>query len=305
MREWSFVAVALWLLAPGLGWADETKDVLVLQDGRQVLGRVKSLGPDRIVMELTVGAGTAEVPYQRQVVQKLTLGRSGEETRLLASNNPADVPALRAFWERRVPFLGVPESDSGEVGLKLARLLVAEGSPALAQEALAVIAAVESGDWNAARKAEAPALRVSALLRAGLTEKAEAELAKLETVSGADETAVASAQIQQRLVRAEKAWRDLLALEEEFPRWDQIPEKRSERAHLINDALDNALYPAVFHAGFRGLAAEGLLLAARIYQRSGEPDRATVLLEEIVREFPEPELVPQAQDLLKQLKPQT
>ncbi len=300
-----FLGVAWTLSAVAMVLADSSKDVIVLQNGQKVEGRIKSFGADRIVMELAVGGGTAEVPYQRQLLDKLTLGRSPEETRLLETNETKDLPALKAFWERRVPFLGVPESDSGEVGLKLVRLLLAEGSADSAKEALDLIARIESGDWSSARRAAAPGLRVSALLKAGQTDKAEAELARLETVSGADEMAIASAQIQQRLVRAQKAWDDLIALEEEFPRWDLIPAKRNERAHLINDALDHALYPAVFHASFRKLSADGLFLAAQIYSRAGEPDRAAVLLEEIIREFPEPELVPKAQDLLKKLKPQT
>ncbi|MFQ3670322.1 MAG: hypothetical protein SNJ84_02565 [Verrucomicrobiia bacterium] len=303
-RGWGLMVLGL-LGLTGLAWADPTLDVLELKNGQQVEGRIKTFGEERIVMELTVGGGKAEVPYQRQLLSKLRLGRSAEEVRLLESTDTKDLVGLREFWERRAPFLGVPESDSGEVGLKLVRLLLAEGSEGSAREALELIARIEAGDWDGARRSEAPGLRVSALLRAGQTEKAEAELAKLETVSGADETAIATAQIQQRLVRAQKAWQDLLALEEEFPRWDQIPEKRSERAHLINDALDNALYPAVFHAGFRKLAADGLFLAAQIYQRAGEKERAAVVLEEIVNEFPEPELVPKVHDLLKKIKPQT
>ncbi|GAB4239079.1 MAG: hypothetical protein OHK005_00170 [Candidatus Methylacidiphilales bacterium] len=294
-----------WLGLTGSLWAEGSQDVLELQNGQRVEGRIKAFTADRIVMELTVGGGTAEVPYQRQLLERLTLGRTAEESRLLASNDPKDIPALQAFWERRIPYLGVPDSDSGEVALKLIRLFLAEGSKASAQQALDLISQVEAGDWNTARKGEAPGLRVSALLKAGQTDKAEAELAKLETVSGADETAIASAQIQQRLVRAQRAWDDLIALETEFPRWDQIPEKRSERAHLINEALNNALYPAVFHASFRKLSADGLFLAAQIYAKAGEPDRAVVALEEIIREFPEPELIPKAETLLNKLKPKT
>jgi hypothetical protein len=299
------ILLALCLILPPLTLNAQTPDRITLSNGQVVEGKIKALTPDRIVMELSIGGGSAEVPYQRSLLEKLELGRSEAESALLRSNDTKDLPALRAFWEQRQPYLALPESDAGEVGLKLARLLIADQKKTTAREALALLEKIEQEDWNAARRGEIPSLRVSALLGAGQTEKAAAELSKMETVSGADESAVASAQIQQKLVQANQAWQNLQSLEKEFPRWDQIPAKRNERALLIQDALDHALYPAVFHAEFQSLAAQGLFLAAEVYQRIGDPDRAAVVLEEIVREFPEPELVPKANELLKKIKPKS
>jgi len=293
--SWLFLWAGL-CLVPSL-----RADQIELVSGEILSGKVKRLEGENIRFEMSIGGGVAEAPYKLSLIKKIIFQRSPEEDALVKSVNPADIPALLKLLEQRKPLFTMQGSDAGEIVLRIVKLELIEGTKTSAKDALLFLELVEKQDWSATRKAQVPGLRISALLKSGQTEKAAAELDKLETTSGSDENAVAEAQIQGAFLKAQKAAQDLQELEKEFPRWDLMPEKRSERNRLIQAVLDNYLYAAVFRADFPAMAAQGLYQAALMNVKIKDTEQARAELDEILKEFPEPEYVAQARDLLKKM----
>lgn len=276
-------------------------DQIELVSGETLSGKVKRLDGDSVRIEMTIGGGSAEAPYKLSLIKKINFERSPEEEALVKSVKPSDLPELMSLLEKRRPYFKIAGTDGGEIVLRIVKLQLAEGKKTSAKDALALLEMLDKDDWSAARKAQIPGLRISALLKSGQTEKASAELDKLEGATGTDESAVAEAQVQGSFLKAQKAAQALLDLESQFPRWDLMPEKRTERSRLIQAALDNYLYAAVFRPEFREAAAQGLYQAALLNVKINDLTQARFMAEEIVKEFPEPEFVAQAQELLQKM----
>lgn len=290
------------ILLAAVFWAGSLRaDQIELVSGEALSGKVKRIDGDSIRVEMSIGGGSAEAPYKMALIKKIVFERSPEEEALVRSVKPSDLPELMSLLEKRRPYFKIAGTDGGEIVLRIVKLQLADGKKTSAKDALLLLEMLDKEDWSAARKAQIPALRISALLKSGQTEKASAELDKLESATGADESAVAEAQVQGSFLKAQKAAQALLDLESEFPRWDLMPEKRAERRRLIQAALDHYLYAAVFRPEFRELAAQGLYQAALLNVKINDPDQARIMAEEIIKEFPEPEFAAQAQELLQKM----
>jgi hypothetical protein len=62
---------------------------------------------------------------------------------------------------------------------------------------------------------------------------------------------------------------------------------RAERNQLLNDALDLALHPFLFHGTAREQAAQGLWLAHEAYVLAGQPEAAREVATDITSIYPE------------------
>jgi len=280
-------------------------DMLVLKDGQKVSGTILKTDGKTVTMQLVVGAGEAEIPYPLSNIATVRFENSAEVEALLNTGDTKKLPELQQLWEKRLPYLKLPESDSGDIGLRLIRLLLSKQTKKAAGEALVIAKVVEEGDWSEARRGEATRLRLSALAATGKVEEAMAEAEKIQNISGMDETALASARVQARLVQADLALRKLVALEKDWPKWEQMPEKSRERRLLLNTSLDGFVFPAVFHPELRRFSAEGLWKASELYVQLGLPGDALLLADEIITWFPEPEFKGRALELKKKLEKET
>ncbi len=280
-------------------------DMLVLKDGQKVSGTILKTDGKTVTMQLVVGAGQAEIPYPLSNIATLRFVNSAEVEALLNTGDTEKLPELQQLWEKRLPYLKLPDSDSGDIGLRFIRLLLSKQTKKAAGEALVIAKEVEEGDWSEARRGEATRLRLSALAATGKVEEAMAEAEKIQNISGMDETALASARVQTRLVQADLALRKLVALEKDWPKWEQMPEKSRERRLLLNTSLDGFVFPAVFHPELRRFSAEGLWKASELYVQLGLPGDALLLADEIITWFPEPEFKGRALELKKKLEKET
>jgi|GEM_PF-931399 len=277
-------------------------DELRMKDGQVFSGEI--LGTDGITLTFrrTVGAGQAQIPYPLANIQEVRFILSAEEQALLTSGDPKDLPAAAALWERRRPYLALKASDAGAWALQAVRLSLAKKTKKAAEEAVKWCAEVEKGDWSEERRAQAARLRLSALAAAGKAEQAIAEAEKLQNASSADESALASARVQARLVKADLAATQLAELEKEWPKWDQMPEMRRQREELLHAALDGFLFAPVFHPELAALAAEGLWKASELGEKTGRTTEARTWLQEIVDWFPEPTFKTRAEERLRALE---
>jgi len=277
---------------------------LVLKSGERVQADHLELKGDEVVIRTKVGGGSAQVPYPLSRIEKLVFSLTEKQARLLGSADPKDLGDLKAFWLERKPFLEIPESDAGAVGLHYARTLIAAQDPKLAEEALAVIAEIRERDWKVSRQQTATRVRIAGLAAAGRIEEAMAEADAMQDLGAGDDGQLAETRIRSKFIQADLAWNQCQELEEDWPKWHLMPEKREERRQLINQALDAYLFPVVAHTEQVALCAEGLVQAARIYLHQNQTDRARICVEEVMNYFPEPAFVGQAREIQRKLNQQ-
>jgi hypothetical protein len=277
-------------------------DELRMKDGQTFAGTILGTDGRTITLRMTIGAGQAEVPYPLTNIQEAIFTNTPEETALLTSGDPKALPEVLERWERRKPFLTIPGSDAGAWALQAARLSLARKTKKAAEQALLWAAEVEKADWSPERRSEATRLRLSALAAVGKAEQAIAEAEKMQNASGIDESALAAARVQARLVQATVAAAKLAELEKDWPKWDQMPEKRRERTALLNAALDGFLFAPTFHPELTALAAEGLWKAAEVAEKAGRTAEALTWMKEIVAYFPEPVFKSRAEERIRVLE---
>lgn len=277
-------------------------DELRMKDGQVFIGEILGTDGRTVTLRMTVGAGQAQVPYPLANIREVVFSNTEAERALLTTGEVKDLAAVLERWERRKAFLSIPGSDTGAWGLQAVRLALARKTKKAAEEALTWAVEVEKNDWSAERRAEATRLRLSALAAAGRAEQAIAEAERMQNASGADENALAAARVQARLVQAGVAAARLAELEKEWPKWDQMPEMRRERAALLHGALDGFLFAPVFHPELTALAAEGLWRAAEVAEKSGNPAEALTWLRELVAWFPEPVFKSRAEERIRVLE---
>jgi hypothetical protein len=277
-------------------------DELHMKDGQTFSGTILGTDGRAVTLRMTIGSGQAEVPYPLANVKEVVFTNTPEDASLLASGDPKALPEVLGRWERRKPLLAIPGSDAGAWALQAVRLSLARKTKKAAEEALLWAAEVEKADWSPERRSEATRLRLSALAAAGKAEQAIAEAEKMQNASGADESALAAARVQARLVQAAVAAAKLAELEKEWPKWDQMPEMRRERAALLNAALDGFLFAPTFHPELTALAAEGLWKAGEVAEKAGRAAEALTWMKEIAASFPEPVFKSRAEERIRVLE---
>lgn len=300
------IFIPVWVVSALLGCAGVlAADEMVLKNGQKMTGVISATDGRSVTLDMTIGQGRAEVPYPWAQIERIQFANDAALESLLQSGDPDQLPQVLAVWEKRRPFLGLAGSDSGAWALRCARLQLAKKTKKAAVEAVGLCRLVEAGDWDAERKSAATRLRLTALAASGKVDEALREAEGLQDLAGADESALVAAKVKARLLQAELAWKRLLELEKNWPKWRLMPEKSRERAQFLNQALDGFLFPVVFHADLIPGCAEGLLRSAEIEMHEGRPDRALAALEEILRHFPDPEFRPRAEQLKKELEKKT
>ncbi len=294
-------AVVMALLADTGLCATTDKDRITTPDGQSIEGTIIRRDDRGITIRSSVGGGTAEIPYPHERIQSIRFARPPELDRAI-ENLTGNL--LLPEWERRKAFLDIPGSDAGEIGLALARSLVQSDADG-ARQALALIDTIRNADVPPQIKADAAAIRLNALAAAGEVEQALKEAEAMEDIAGADERSLQASQIRARFLQARLAWQQLLELEEEWPRWQLMPDKREERRALLHKALDTYLEAAAFHAYHPALCAEGLWHAVEIYQQTGRPEEAEKRAREIMDRYPDPAFLARAKEFLNQQPQET
>ena len=253
-------------------------DTLRLKSGETVTGAVQGFDGDKILIALQLETGNATVPYPLDLIDTATFDRTPAEAALL--NGPlqtADRSAWQTFWNHRAPFLRLPGSDSGAVGLGWAQLLL-ESDPA---QAGTVAAAVAAGDWQAARREQARALGATALLAQGKETEA-ATAAQILLANAMDATARVDARfVLGRIAVAQ--WNTFAAA---HPQWRTVPAQAAAQNAVADRALDALASSPVFLPGDAARAGRGLLAAATAAAAMDRTREAATLLDDLLESFP-------------------
>jgi hypothetical protein len=165
-----------------------------------------------------------------------------------------------------------------------------------AKEALALCARFEKNATGALAESYR-SLRLNALILSGDSEAAAAEVAKMTEVSADNVGAL----VEAKYITGQAATAKMKALIADHPRWQEERDQINEHRRLYDEALDSYLYPVVLFPEQVPKTARGLWSAAELYLSAEDKARASVCAQEIVSQFPDPEYLPRAQDLLKKI----
>ena len=238
------------------------QDTVFLKNGRNAPCRVLEFTVDSLKISYlpTPGAAAEErlVPLaELDYVELAPLPGETEALSLAVREGRAD--PLITFWAKRVPWLGRPRTNGGEIGLTYAELLTRVSTTDRMERALKIYQQIESADWSAERRGRAQAGRLRIMLRQGRTAEVRPLAEALLEKSGDSRVL-----IELQHVIAEASAAGLTQLEKDHPRWQEENDIIPRHTQLLNEAMDGYLFPHLFHGAEEDLAARGLWAAAQL-----------------------------------------
>ncbi len=277
----------------------QAQDTLTLKSGEVETGKITSLQNNQIHFEKQIGVGSAQLTYELNLIEKVTFSLDEKQIALLKSRDPKNIPEVSLIWEQRRPFLSIPESDSWEWGLHLARLKIALNDPTQADDIEKQINLIAEKSWHPQIKEKTPALLLELALLRGETEKALSMAQELSEIAPDNMNLIADAKWILALSQLKK----VQELETEFPRWQIMHEKVRERRILLDSALENILFPVVFMPSHNEFVPRALDKAIEVYMTLGERDSAIQAAQEITQYYPHPTYLEAAKKFLQNNPP--
>ena len=206
----------------------------------------------------------------------------------------------RLLWQRLEPFLSIPESPAAKAGIAYGDILLLSADANRHNEALDLFRRIETEAWNEQDRGRALRGRLQALLRLGRVDEASREAEEM-----AARTEDPELLLETKLLLAETRLAALRALLEENPRWSEDPPVQAERNRLLNETLDLALYPFLFHGTSREQAAKGLWLARDAHLLAGDIDAAREVATDIIVIYPQTRHAVPAREALQKKPPES
>jgi hypothetical protein len=278
---------AVWF---GLLLAASGLDVLHLKQGDPIPCEILDLSDKNVRIKVTIKVSGGEAFSTKIVpmgqVAFIDFGAQPGEAFLLESGVLEDLEEIEALWDLKRSNLHRPNSNAGEVGLKLAGILLDSRD---LEEAKALYAAVEKRDWDEKRRARARRGRLRTLLAMG-----EVEAAVKEALTMAEEGGSAEILMDAKFVLASADFDELKKLVEENPKWEEDDVVRPERNRLFNDIIDQYLHPYLFHGADEAAASRGLWGAIEVYRWAGESEAALARAQDLLALYPLSEVAPKA-----------
>jgi hypothetical protein len=260
------------------------QDTVEYLDGTTRPGKV--VGADEKVFRLRIpspmpGQPPATVSILRAEVDKIAFGPDADLETVRKDPVLGRTAFARVLWQRLEPFLAVPESHAGQAGLVYGDILLLSSDPNRHEEALALYRRIENEAWDEEDRQFATRGRLGALLKLGRVDEASQEAEAL--AEAAEDPGLL---LETKLLLAQTRLAALSDLLEQNPRWDEDPPVRAERDQLLDEALDLALYPFLFHGTAQEQAARGLWLAREAYLLAGDRRAAREVATDITTLYP-------------------
>lgn len=279
------------------------QDTVRMADGTERAGKVA--GADEGVFRLRVpppvpGQPPATVSINRSDVESIVFGPDADlET---VSKDPAigRTAQARVLWQRMEPFLSVPESPAARAGSLYGNILLLSKDPARHSEALELFRRIEGAAWDGRDRETAKRGRLKAMLALG---RAGEVLPEAESLARQSEDP--AIMIETKLLLAGMRLAALRRLLEENPRWTEDPPVRAERDRLLNETLDLALYPFLFHGTAQEQAAGGLWLAREAYLLAGQTEAAREIATDITTIYPQTRRAAQVREARQEGEPES
>lgn len=276
------VLMALMLSA----WNVHAEDIVHVKSGGALRGKIIELDKTRlrIRVPLAGGAGnsTRVIPMER--VRMIDFDPVDGELKLLADGESAARGELSKLWNTERGYLGIPNSNAGEIGIQLAGICLATSDSDTHAEARRLYAIVEQGDWNEKRRAQAKRGRLKALVKLGEVEEVMAEAQRI-----AAEDDDPGLLLDARHVIALADFKRFSKLVADHPKWLEDEGVRERVEEDYNALIDRFLEPFLFYGTESIAAARGLWHAAKTYELIGQEPRALECLSDLEKLYPQME----------------
>jgi len=238
----------------------------------------------------------ATVTVPRKDVLHIEFAPDEARDKKLKEAKPAQLAEVAAIWARYEPWLAIPKSPAGRVGLAYGDVLLMTKDPADARKALEIFQRVEADSWDEEALVHAKRGRLRGMIATGRATEAIDEARALAKT--AEDPAVL---IEANYIMAEAANAAFRKLIEDNPRWQQDLLVVPERNRLYAETLNLYLYPYLFFGSEIEPSARGLAGALGIYQFTGETKLARSTAEDLVTLYPGTTYAADAQKLLDSL----
>ena len=279
------------------------QDTVEYVDGNKRTGRLA--GADDKVFKLRIpapvaGQQAAVISINRNEVEKIIFGPDPDLETVIKDPVIGRTAFARLLWQRFEPFLSVPESPAAKAGIVYGDILLLSADANRHNEALDLFRRIETEAWNEQDRGRALRGRLQALLRLGRVDEASREAEEM-----AARTEDPELLLETKLLLAETRLAALRALLEENPRWSEDPPVQAQRKRLLNETLDLALYPFLFHGTSREQAAKGLWLVREAHLLAGDTDAAREVATDITVIYPQTRHAGPAREALQQKPPES
>lgn len=290
-----FAATGAFLAAVG---ALPAQDIIYLKTGESIACRVDALTDKIVNFSLLSDPGTAGGSARRTVaagqIEHIEFDFQEGESALFEKRHEATAESLKYWWDSSFSHLHRPRSRTAAYGIAFAEALLRESPETAAGRALSIFDRIIERAWAPADVVLARQGRLRALMALG-----ELETATVEAQQLASQTKDAGLLIEVKYLLATADFQKLRALEEEHPRWEEDDEVRPERNEIYHRALDQFLWPHLFHAAHEEEAARGLSGAANLLLFAGEIDAARARWNDLIHLYPATAFAAEAKNLLE------
>ncbi|MED5585565.1 MAG: hypothetical protein VYB61_04360 [Verrucomicrobiota bacterium] len=259
------------------------KDIVHFQSGPALHGEILELDAVRLRIRVPLAGGAGNsmrvIPMER--VRMIDFDPAQDELKLLADGVNAPRNALKELWESKQTYLGLPNSNAGQIGIQLAGIYLAGNSSDDHSKAGSLYEIIEQGDWNKKRKSLAKRGRLQALVKLGKAEDVIEEATRM-----AAEHDDPGLLLDARHVLALSDYEKLSRMVEENPKWIEDETVRGEIEEKYHALVDGFLEPFLFYGTETVAASRGLWHAAKTYQLTGKVARALECLGDLEKLYP-------------------
>lgn len=260
---------------------------MYFKSGKSLNGRIERITGVKILIRLSVNLGRGQ---QGQVMRSFLLKDidyinfevAADESHLLKQGKQGKLKDWQKLWDRKVAFLAQARSNTGELGLIYAQVLLQQDSVYHWAQAMELYDLLLDKAWSEEVRGRAQIGRIHVLVRQGDLSRA-GKYALVIEASRESEKQMAIAQ----LLLAQITFAELRALQKKHPRWQQDDEVLPERYRLYHRAIDYSLKPFLFHSEQRDLAAKGLMAAAELYEFVADDFGELAVLQDVVEIYPD------------------
>ncbi|NOY00908.1 MAG: hypothetical protein GXP30_14450 [Verrucomicrobia bacterium] len=277
----------------------QAMDILHLKNGNKVSGKVEQITNKTVSFRMNIDLGRGKRGAVKRAVSLekinfIEFGLLKNEATWLKETGERSSKVLRKLWDLKVPYLGQPKSNTGAVGLFLARGLLKTDSTYHWSDAMDLFDLIELKSWNEEDRKAARIGRIRGLVRQGKLEQAITR-GKREVAAAKDE----SVMVEVEFTLGEIGFVKLKALQKKHPKWQDDDEVLLERQRIYNDSLDHYLNGSLFYATREEASARGLMGAVKLYHFAGRNDEARKCLEDVGSMYPDSSFAKQAVEQLQ------
>ncbi|HEY5706389.1 MAG TPA: hypothetical protein VIS96_12520 [Terrimicrobiaceae bacterium] len=282
------------------------QDTIFLRQGDRLLGKLTGIDGQSIRLRRQLlplpGAAAdaapifASVTVLRSHVDRVEFSSDEAQVRMLKNATAANAHQIEALWREARPWLPIPKSSAGAIGLTYGDLLLRSGDLANARKAFDLFKSIETGTWSRPEAMRARQGRLRAMVALGIVQEAAAEAKELERTS--NDPAIL---IEAKFILAGATEKSLRKLVDDNPRWEEDAFVLPERNRLYEETLELYLYPALFFGSEIEAAARGLWSAVEVCRFAGDLKQALEASHDLVAIYPETSYAREAQNFIEAL----